>query len=136
MKLAWLLVFPISAAPLVKIQDKNLTGDFSKSPTEHIIVRMEEPFVVRSINGLIIREQSNKEPLTGVLFEIQGPGDERTMRQATTDEHGRFKMGRVPLGTYKFKATFNGFQSVMGTIVVSKAAAQKDEVKIEMRVGM
>ena|ERR1700685_3277180 len=136
MKLAWLLVFPISAAPLVKIQDKNLTGDFSKSPTEHIIVRMEEPFVVRSINGLIIREQSNKEPLTGVLFEIQGPGDERTMRQATTDEHGRFEMGRVPLGTYKFKATFNGFQSVMGTIVVSKAAAQKDEVKIEMRVGM
>ncbi|HXN98899.1 MAG TPA: carboxypeptidase-like regulatory domain-containing protein [Candidatus Acidoferrales bacterium] len=136
MKLAWLLVLAISAAPLVKIQDKNLTGDFSKSPTEHIIVRMEEPFVVRSINGLIIREQSNKEPLTGVLFEIQGPGDERTMRQATTDEHGRFKMGRVPLGTYKFKATFNGFQSVMGTIVVSKAAAQKDEVKIEMRVGM
>src|ERR1700735_2702154 len=109
MKLAWLLVLAISAAPLVKIQDKNLTGDFSKSPTEHIIVRMEEPFVVRSVNGLIIREQSNKELLTGVLFEIQGPGDERTMRQATTDEHGRFKMGRVPLGTYNLKPLSTGF---------------------------
>jgi len=45
-------------------------------------------------------------------------------------------MGRVPLGTYKFKATLSGFQSVTGTIVVSKEAPKKDEVKIQMRVGV
>ena len=135
MKLAWVLVLAISVGPLVKVQDRSLTGDFSKSPTEHIIIRIEQPFVVRAINGFINREEHNGEPLTGVLFEIQGPGDERKIRQATTDEHGRFRIGRVPLGIYKFKATFNGFQSVMGTIVVSKEAAQKGEVKIEMRVG-
>jgi Carboxypeptidase regulatory-like domain len=136
MKLAWVLFLAISVGPLVKVQDKSLTGDFSKSPTEHIIVRIEQPFVVRSVNGLINREQRKDEPLTGVLFEIQGPGNERKIRQATTDEHGRFRMGRVPLGTYQFKATIDGFQSVMGTVVVSKGAAQKGEVKIEMRVGV
>jgi hypothetical protein len=136
MKLAWLLVLAISVGPLVKVQDKGPTGDFSKSPTEHIITRIEQPFVVRSVNGFINREQGNEGPLTGVLFEIQGPDDEAKIRQATTDERGRFRMGRVPLGSYKFKATLSGFQSVMGTIVVSKEAPQKGEVKIEMRVGV
>jgi hypothetical protein len=136
MKLAWLLILVISVGPLVKVQDKGPTGDFSKSPTEHIIIRIEQPFGVRSVRGLINREQGNEGPLTGVLFEIQGPGDEVKIRQATTDEHGRFRMGRVPLGTYKFKATLSGFQSVIGTIVVSKDAPQKDEVKIHMRVGV
>jgi len=45
MKLAWVLVLAISVGPLVKVQDRSLTGDFSKSPTEHIIIRIEQPFV-------------------------------------------------------------------------------------------
>jgi Carboxypeptidase regulatory-like domain len=136
MKLAWLLVLAISVGPLVKVQDKGPTGDFSKSPTEHIITRIEQPFVVRSLNGFINRNEGNEGPLKGVLFEIQGPSDEAKIRQATTDERGRFRIGRVPLGTYKFKATLSGFQSVMGTIVVSKDAPRKDEVKIQMRLGV
>jgi hypothetical protein len=136
MKLAWLLVLAISVGSLVKVQDKSPTGDFSKSPTEHIIIRIEQPFVVRSVNGFINREQGNEGPLTGVLFEIQGPGDEAKIRRATTDKDGRVRIGRVPSGTYKFKATLSGFQSVTGTIVVSKEAPKKDEVKIQMRVGV
>jgi hypothetical protein len=136
MKVACLLVFAISIIPFGKVQDKDPVGDFSKSPTEHIIIQIEQPFAVRSVNGTIVRNHDSQEPLAGVLFEIEGPGGDRKIRRATTDAHGRFKISHVPMGTYKFKATLNGFQSVMGTIVVSKAAGEKDDVKFEMPVGV
>jgi hypothetical protein len=42
----------------------------------------------------------------------------------------------VPAGTYKFKATLNGFQSVMATITISKNASTENEIRIEMQVGV
>jgi len=45
-------------------------------------------------------------------------------------------MGHVAEGTYKFKTTLNGFQSVMGRITVSKKATRHDEIKIEIPVGV
>ncbi len=80
-----------------KVQEKSLTGDFSKSPTENIIIRIEQPFIVRSVKGIIIRNQNSQEPLADVLFEIQGPAGDRKIRRATTDDHGRFKISRVPM---------------------------------------
>ena len=53
-----------------------------------------------------------------------------------SNEHGRFRMGHVAEGTYKFKTTLNGFQSVMGRITVSKKATRHDEIKIEIPVGV
>ena len=46
------------------------------------------------------------------------------------------KMSHVPGGTYRFKATLSGFQSVVGTITVSKRAVKTYEIKIEMPVGV
>ena len=132
MNVVWLLIWAIAAAA----QDKASIGDFTKSPTEHIINRLEQPFVVRSVKGVIIRKEGYREPLPEVLFEIQGPDTDRKIRRATTDEHGRFRMGHVPMGTYKFKAILTGFQSVMGTITVSKKAGKTAEIKIEMPVGV
>jgi hypothetical protein len=117
-------------------QEKASVGDFTKSPTEHIINQMEQPFVVPSGKGIISRRQGDQGPLPNVLFEIQGPGVDRKIRRASTNEHGRFKIGHVPVGTYKFKVTLDGFQSVMGTITVSKKAGKTDEIKIELGVGV
>jgi len=70
------------------------------------------------MRGVVSRKEEHHEPLPNVLFEIQGPSTGKKIRRATTDEHGRFKIGHVPAGTYKFKATLDGFQSVMGTMCV------------------
>ena len=48
---------------------------------------------------------------------------------------GTFKLGGVPTGTYKFKVTMNGFQSVVGDIVVSKKANKSDQLKLVMKLG-
>jgi hypothetical protein len=136
MKTAWLVICLIAMAIPGKTQDKTAAGDFTKSPTEHIINQLDQPIVVRSMRGVVSRKEGHHEPLPNVLFEIQGPSTGKKIRRATTGEHGRFKIGYAPAGTYKFKATLNGFQSVMGTITVSKEATTENEIRLEMQVGV
>jgi hypothetical protein len=134
---AWFLVWVVVLSVVAIAQEKATVGDFTKSPTEHIINRIEQPFVVRSVKGIISRQTGGPtEPLANVLFEIQGPDADRKIRRVTTDDTGHFKIGHLPAGTYKFKATLNGFQSVMGTITVSKEAPNADEIKIAMSIGV
>lgn len=110
-------------------------GEFTRSPYEHIINEIDHPFVVRSVEGLITLPHKGG-PLTGVLFEIRGPGTDRQIRRCKTDKHGRFKMRGVAEGTYRFKATLSGLQSEMGTIIVSKKSPKNNEIKIVMPVGV
>ena len=131
----WLLMCAIAMSARGIAQEKATVGDFTKSPTEHIINQIEQPLVVRSVTGIVTRKNGGStEPLANVLFEIQGPGAERKIRRSIADGRGRFKVGHVLAGTYKFKVTLNGFQSVMGTIIVSKKAAKTDELKIVMPI--
>jgi Carboxypeptidase regulatory-like domain len=110
-------------------------ADFTKSPTEHVLKVVEQPFTVRSIRGVIEFRNGSLEPLKNVLLEIQGPATDKRLRQTTSDEHGRFKMSHVPIGTYKFKATLTGYQSSVGTIIVSKNANETSTIRIEMLIG-
>jgi hypothetical protein len=109
-------------------------SNFTKSPNEHTIQQIEDPFHVRTIAGTITTARG-EGGRTDVLLEIQGPGDDLTIRHALTDKHGHFKISKMPEGNYRFKATFFGFQPVTGTIIVSKHAPQVSEIKIEMQLG-
>ena len=134
MKLAALLL--LVGAALVSASDQDFSiADFTKSPTEHIINQVDEPFVVQSIRGLITSD-SVRGPLQGVLFEVQGPDSERTIRASVSDKNGRFNIKHVPYGSYHFKATMNGWQSVIGTIIVSKKADKSSMIKVDMHVGV
>jgi Carboxypeptidase regulatory-like domain len=132
-----LLLAVASIAFSTNSQQADVVGDFTRSPTENIINEIDQPFVVRSVTGKMTLEPDRPdEPLADVLFEIEGPGSERKIRHATTDARGRFKIGRVPQGTYKFKATRDGFQSVMGTVTISAKAPQDAAIRIVMQVGV
>ena len=133
---ALLLIWLVTATELGLAQEKATIGDFTKSRTEHIINQIDQPFTVRSVAGVISRKQGDQGPLPDVLFEIQGTGTDRKIKRAKTNQYGRFKIEHVPVGTYKFKATLDGFQSVMGTVTVSKKAEGTADVKIEMSVGV
>jgi hypothetical protein len=73
MKAAWLVICVILMVGPGKAQDKAAPGDFTKSPTEHIINQLDQPIVVRSMQGIVSRKEGYHEPLPNVLFEIQGP---------------------------------------------------------------
>jgi hypothetical protein len=53
-----------------------------------------------------------------------------------TDKHGHFRISRVAKGTYRFKATLAGFQSVIGTIVVSKSKGVSREIAIHLSLAV
>jgi hypothetical protein len=126
----------ITAGAIGSAQEGTVVGDFTKSPTEHIINQIETPFQVASVRGVIAREGGFEEPLGGVLFEIQGPGSDKRIRRCNTDERGQFRIPHVPAGTYKFKTTLSGFQSVMGAIVISKKSEKINVIRIKLHVGV
>jgi hypothetical protein len=111
------------------------TTDFTRSPTEHLKAYVDQPFVVRSVTGFVTLERAG-DPLAHALVEIQGPAEKLRIRRATTDEHGRFGIRHVPHGSYKFKVTLGGYQSVLGTITVSRSASGDNKIRIEMAYGV
>ena len=123
---AWMLSVPTFA------QNDYVTG-FTPSP--HFIVEIEQPLKARAVKGIIRRKQGDEAALSGVLFQVRGPGDDRTVRSVLTDAKGRFRIRGLKAGSYIFKATLEGFQSVAGTIVVVKNGSSKD-IEIRMPVGV
>lgn len=134
LKIMLVAAFALSSPAQDRFESGKLKG-FTKSPTEHIIAEIDDAFEVRSVQGTIVFKGKDDE-LKGVVFEIRGPGGLERIRAARTDSNGRFKIRRVPEGTYTFKATLDGFQSVVGTLVVSKKADRQETIKIEMPIGV
>ena len=105
---------------------------FTKSPTEHIVDEPDKPFTVHAVRGVVL--DPSGAAMAGVVLEIRdGAG---RIRGTKTNRKGTFKIGGPPKGTYKFKLTMNGFQSVVGNVVVSKKVNKADQMKIVMKVGV
>jgi hypothetical protein len=141
MRAGWLIVAAlVTVTPLVWTQQNSSfpdLSDFTKSPTEHVINTIDQPFHVHTVDGVIGTVSDDYPPgPAGIIFEIEGPGAERRVRRALTDKHGRFKISDVPKGTYRFKATLNAFQSVIGTIIVQDRLKKSDTIKIVLHVGV
>jgi hypothetical protein len=110
-------------------------ADFTKPPGEYSIKEVKEPIAVGSVKGTVKLWHNPKEPmdpLANVLVEIEG--NDKKIRSCKTDGKGRFSISHVPSGTYKFKATLDGFQSVIGVIIVARGTTKKDEIQLVMNL--
>jgi hypothetical protein len=130
-----LLLYFIAMTVLMWCQERP-AQEFTTSRTEHIINQVEEPIVVKSVSGFIRRAQGDQAALPNVLFEIKGPNAHGKLRRVTTNKNGYFRVRGLPAGRYAFKATLDGFQSVMGTIDVSNSAPKSAVIRLEMSVGV
>lgn len=117
-----------------KFQSGDLAG-FTKSPTEHIIIYLEKPIITRKIEGRIMSE-ADGEPLKNVLFEVRESGGSQRIWKAVSNKKGRFQLRGLRPGEYKFKATLDGFQSIVGIIKYDKEAPAKDRPVLHMRIGV
>jgi hypothetical protein len=112
---------------------------FTLSALEHIVNEIRDPIVVRQVQGRI-------SDIDGIaiwyeghfpLLEIKAQGVNKTkVRGVYADRNGVFKMEGVPEGRYCFKATMDGWQSVMGIIIVSKKADPKSTIILRLPVGV
>jgi hypothetical protein len=109
---------------------------FTKADTEHIIREINKPFEVSKIKGKINSEAGDWPEGTNVLFEIRKRDKNSQIIRIKTDWNGKFKIKKIENGVYCFKATVNGWQSVVGIIIVSQEADPKNEITIEMLLGV
>ena len=85
----------------------------------------------------MITSQSGSWPEgTFVLFELRPTRGAGKIRQVKADNQGKFKVPDMPLGEYCFKATADGWQSVIGVVIVSKTASRRSRVNFEMPLGV
>lgn len=59
----------------------------------------------------------------------------RVLSTAKTDERGAFFVPDVKPGHYDFKTTKNGFESVVGRVIVSKAAPRRARIRVQLGLG-
>lgn len=109
---------------------------FTKSPSEHMVVQLEQPFRVRSVEGVVTSQGGDWPEGISVLVELRSARSAGTMKQARSDPRGSFKIPDVAPGEYCFKATADGWQSVVGVIIVSKTADPASRVNFEMLLGV
>ena len=110
---------------------------FTESPSEHMVVELEQPFRVRSVEGTITSQGGDWPEGIFVLLELRSAdGGAGALKQAKTDAWGAFKIPDVPPGEYCFKATAEGWQSAVGVIVVSATADPTSKVSFEMLLGV
>lgn len=109
---------------------------FTKSPSEHIVVELEQAFRVRAVEGLVTSQGGDWPEGTAVLIELRPARGAGSLRQVRTDSRGVFKIPDIAPGEYCFKATAEGWQSVVGVLVVSKTADPATKVNFEMLLGV
>jgi carboxypeptidase family protein len=131
------LLFPVSfsAGPL-NAQDRFDSGPykgFRMAHPESTIVELEQPFRVRAVRG-VVRDPSGS-PLPDTAFEIRDDSSGKVWG-AVTDKHGHFTISAVSHGTFSFKATRDGFQSVIGKITVSARASRKSRIRLILPLGI
>jgi hypothetical protein len=110
--------------------------DFTLSRIEHIVEQAEKPFVVRHVRGQLISEGGDWPDDWPILFEIRGTWAGAKTIRAYADGKGNFEIPAVAEGRYCFKATVEGWRSVIGIIKVDRHANPKRSIRIVMLMGV
>lgn len=103
---------------------------FLKEEPTLTVEEIPRPFGVRAVRGMLTYGEG---PLPDAYFEIRDTAGQVTT--ARTDERGTFILPDAKPGYYDFKATKNRFESVIGRVIVSKAAPRKNQIRIQLHVG-
>jgi hypothetical protein len=128
---------PVRSSPSGSTKESHCDFEsFTKSASEHIVVDLDKPFRVRSVEGVIASQGGDWPDATFVTFEIRRADGTGETRSAKTDSRGFFNLPGVPTGRYCFKATVDGWQSVMGVLIVTQDADPGSRVAFEMPLGV
>jgi hypothetical protein len=103
---------------------------FTKLEQEQVIVELPKPLHVREVSGTLLAVKG-REPVRKALFEVRDDATGK-VKATKTDGEGRFRIKHLKDGKYTFKATRNGYQSVVGVLIVRAKAPESQPLSIEM----
>jgi len=109
---------------------------FTSSSDEHIIDEITKLIIVRAVKGKITNEQGGWPTKWPILFEIRRTEGASETIKVYADNEGKFSIPDVAAGSYCFKATVDGWQSVIGIIKVDKKANPRNSIQIVLKIGV
>lgn len=121
------------------IDDSELCSSFgfTESRIEQIN-RIKKAFVVKNICGSVVLIDGS--PMcAGVIFEIRKKvknWKSEKVYKTITDEKGEFVLKGIKQGRYCFKLTFEGWQSIVGEILLTEKADKKNRINLTMELGL
>jgi hypothetical protein len=108
---------------------------FTKSRSEHIVVELAQPVRVRSVEGVITSQAGEWPDDIAVTLELRPRAGGRSIH-VQADGRGSFKVPDVPPGEYCFKASADGWRSIIGVIVVAREADSAARIRLQMLLGV
>lgn len=109
---------------------------FTLAMDEHIIEKIEKPIIMRSIKAKITNMVGGWPDNTQILFEVRRNEIGAKTIRSYADSEGNVEVPQAENGHYCFKATVNGWRSVMGIIKVDKRAEPAKMILIVMLPGV
>jgi outer membrane receptor protein involved in Fe transport len=67
--------------------------------------------IIGKLTGVVI-DSEKKDPVEFATVALIDKATEKTIDGTTTDEKGKFTLGKIPTGTYKLLVTFIGYQTL------------------------
>jgi len=122
---------PQSAPPATECS----VAGFTPNPIEHVVNYRRDAIEVRSVQGTLTSVGGRRPIDVSVRFEIRGPGSSGNVRRAVADREGRFTMDNVPPGSYCFRASAIGWQSVVGRITVAPTGPRRT-IELTLLLGV
>lgn len=104
-------------------------GFLKEEPTLNL-KEVPRSFDVRDVRGILT---CGERPLPDAYFEIRDTAG--LVTTVKTDERGTFVIPGAKPGHYDFKATKNGFESVIGRVIVSKTAPRRNQIRVQLNLG-
>lgn len=132
-RFSFLLILVVFTAAFAVAQRRFDSGPYKGFVKEEPTLNDNEiaqPFEVRVISGSLT---FGGHPLADAFFEVRD--DTGHVFTTKTDEHGAFSIISAKSGHYDFKATKNGFESVVGTVIVSSRAPRKNRIRVQLSIG-
>jgi hypothetical protein len=124
----------MALSPWDRIASGPLAG-FLTSPGEHVINEAKAS-TVRNVKGTVLSAAGPWPAGAVVVFELRGPAPSTAIRGVRVTANGGLELTSVAAGTYRFKATAAGWQSVTATLVVSETATDDAAVQIVLPLGV
>jgi Carboxypeptidase regulatory-like domain len=133
MKFSFVVMLVVFAATSALAQQRFDSGPFKGFIKEEPPLNTKEiphAFEVPVISGTLT---FGEHTLADAFFEIRdSTGQVFTTK---TDEQGVFSIANPKPGHYDFKATKNGFESVVGSVIVSSRAPRKNRIRVQLSLG-
>lgn len=107
-----------------------LSAVFSQINAQQLTIRIEKPFVAKSLSGIIVDANGGKIPFATVTRFTAGWKNE--IESVETDDKGKFNFKRLPSGTYYLRISASGFGKLEVEVRLKSNSKTKLKFKLEI----